>query len=245
MATAESVKAKIQGLIDTANEATGNGDTDLTAAVGALVAGFGQGGGGDNPLDYATTIEFLCYQSYASADTLTVRFGSKAKNVRNTALSYVFTASNAIKNATIIYEGTLESAVTVTQICRGSKVESIDLSQISPLTISNMDRAFREAFALKSILGELDMSSCTNFNGAFYGTRALETVRFKAGTINLSIDFALCSELTDASIQSIIDGLADLTGGTAQTLTLHADIGAKLTDAQTTAASAKNWTISY
>lgn len=45
MATADSVKAKIQGLIDTANATTGNTDTDLTTAVGSLVAGYGQGGG--------------------------------------------------------------------------------------------------------------------------------------------------------------------------------------------------------
>lgn len=47
MVTAESVKAKLQGLIATANAATGNADADLTAAVGALVAGFGQGGGNE------------------------------------------------------------------------------------------------------------------------------------------------------------------------------------------------------
>ena len=46
MATAESVKNKIQGLINTANATTGKADTDLTSAVGALIAGFGQGGGG-------------------------------------------------------------------------------------------------------------------------------------------------------------------------------------------------------
>lgn len=46
MATAESVKAKLQGLIDSANAKTGNSDTDLTTAVNALVSGYGQGGGG-------------------------------------------------------------------------------------------------------------------------------------------------------------------------------------------------------
>lgn len=49
MTTAESVKSKLQGLIDTANATTGNADADLTAAVNALVAGFGQGGGGGLP----------------------------------------------------------------------------------------------------------------------------------------------------------------------------------------------------
>lgn len=45
MATADSVKAKMQGLIDSANAKTGGNDTTLTAAVNALIAGFGSGGG--------------------------------------------------------------------------------------------------------------------------------------------------------------------------------------------------------
>lgn len=44
MATAESVKGKIQGLIASANAKTGNADADLTTAVEALIEGFGQGG---------------------------------------------------------------------------------------------------------------------------------------------------------------------------------------------------------
>lgn len=43
MATAESVKNKLQGLIDTANETTGETAADLTTAVATLVAGFGKG----------------------------------------------------------------------------------------------------------------------------------------------------------------------------------------------------------
>ena len=46
MATADSVKAKMQGLIDSANAKTGAGDATLTAAVNTLIAGFGSGGGG-------------------------------------------------------------------------------------------------------------------------------------------------------------------------------------------------------
>lgn len=48
MATAESVKEKILGLIDQSNAATGNADADLTAAVGSLIAGFDQGSDGLN-----------------------------------------------------------------------------------------------------------------------------------------------------------------------------------------------------
>ena len=51
--------------------------------------------------------------------------------------------------------------------------------------------------------------------------------------------------LTPETIQSIIDGMADLTGATAQTLTFHKDVGAKLTDAQKATITAKNWTLVY
>lgn len=44
MVTAESVKAKLQGLIGKANGVTGRSDGTLTQAVAALIAGFGQGG---------------------------------------------------------------------------------------------------------------------------------------------------------------------------------------------------------
>ena len=43
MATADSVKAKIQGLIDLSNSKTGQSNTDLTSAVNELVDGYGQG----------------------------------------------------------------------------------------------------------------------------------------------------------------------------------------------------------
>lgn len=45
MATADSVKTKLQGLIDKSNRVTGSADATLTDAVGSLIAGFGQGGG--------------------------------------------------------------------------------------------------------------------------------------------------------------------------------------------------------
>lgn len=48
MATAESVKAKLVGLLNQANTATGKADADLTAAVTSLIAGFGQSGGADS-----------------------------------------------------------------------------------------------------------------------------------------------------------------------------------------------------
>ena len=44
MATAESVLAKIRALIDSSNSTTGGSDTNLTAAINALIAGYNAGG---------------------------------------------------------------------------------------------------------------------------------------------------------------------------------------------------------
>ena len=42
-----TVKEKVQSLLDAANEATGEADSTLTAAVAALIDGYGQGGSFD------------------------------------------------------------------------------------------------------------------------------------------------------------------------------------------------------
>lgn len=68
-------------------------------------------------------------------------------------------------------------------------------------------------------------------------------LRFAKQTLKVSIDMSYCYSLDDESIQSILDGLADLADDTAQTLTLHADVKARLTDEQIAAVTAKNWTI--
>lgn len=63
MATAESVKEKIRGLIDSANAATGNSDADLTAAVGALIAGFEKGGPGGSGGIYMAKVTLSEYMA--------------------------------------------------------------------------------------------------------------------------------------------------------------------------------------
>lgn len=46
MSTAETVKAQLNALLNQANITTGKTDTNLTAAITSLAAGFGQGGSG-------------------------------------------------------------------------------------------------------------------------------------------------------------------------------------------------------
>jgi hypothetical protein len=94
-------------------------------------------------------------------------------------------------------------------------------------------------------IGEMDISSATAVNNMFFSCSRLKKIAFVPGCIKISISFESCGALDDASIQSIIDGLADLTGKTAQTITFHPDVGAKLTDVQKATITTKNWTLVY
>jgi len=102
------------------------------------------------------------------------------------------------------------------------------------------------AFANTNIkrIPKLIFRGATNVTNMFSGCPKLEELNCE-GEIPLSISFANCDKLTGASVQSIIDCLKDLTGQTAQALTLHATVGAKLTEAQKETIAAKNWTLAY
>ena len=114
---------------------------------------------------------------------------------------------------------------------------------------------------------EISTSSCQQFNGCYYNCENLKTIplidgsninsfsvafskcpnlvdiRFVKGSIHVSIAFYQSSMLSAESVQSIIDGLADLTGQASQTLSLNALVKEKLTDEQIAQITSKNWTL--
>lgn len=110
------------------------------------------------------------------------------------------------------------------------------------INISSANYFCTSCYALRSITGALDMTGNGSSN-MWQACYALENISFVPGTIGASLTFKNSSLLTDASIQSVIDGLAEVE--TEQTLTLHAAVGGKLTDAQKAAVTAKNWTLVY
>lgn len=88
---------------------------------------------------------------------------------------------------------------------------------------------------------QLDLSNGTNLSGMFATCYSLKNVSFVQNCINKSISFSNSDKLTDESIQSIIDGLN--TVKTTQTLTLHADVKARLTEEQIATIYEKGWTL--
>ena len=108
-------------------------------------------------------------------------------------------------------------------------------------TLSNLEYTFNSCSKLQSI-EKIIVGENTGYSATFTGCSALEHIIFE-GVIGKAISFSDSPLLDDESRQSIIDHLKDLTGATAQTLTFHATVGGKLTQAQKDAIFAKNWTL--
>jgi hypothetical protein len=209
----------------------------------------GGSGGGENMLDYATSIYGMFSKAiFAEGTDLEVTFGTKVSSTENTlGLGYIANGTIGLKAIKINSPTKFTSGLSLAYAFCVNPVEIIDLSgMVQPIVVTDFSRCFMNCANLREIRGVFDMSKSPSTANAFHGgSSKVEEIRFAQGTIKVSVSIANWGNLSDASIQSIIDGLADLTGGTAQTLTLHPTVGAKLTDAQKTAASTKNWTISY
>ena len=133
--------------------------------------------------------------------------------------------------------------------CLNSIFQSSTTKRVPELNcthIMDYQKDLNNAFSNSSVvtIDKLIVPDGMGFTNTFYNSTALENITFE-GVISKNISFAQSPKLTNDSVQSIIDHLKDLTGSTAQTLTLHADVGAKLTQTQKDAISAKNWNVTY
>ena len=133
--------------------------------------------------------------------------------------------------------------------CQCADLEEIDFSNFvqggGAVVVTDASYLFYGNTNLRAVYGELDFSAGVNLSSAFSNCQALEEIQIKAGTLNKDATFAPCSKLSDASRQSIVDGLADLTGQTTQTITFHKDVYDKLTEAQRATITAKNWEVKH
>lgn len=77
----------------------------------------------------------------------------------------------------------------------------------------------------------------------FGGCKKLTTIAEIEGEIATNFNVSVCSNLDSLTVNNIINALADMTGETAKTLTLHADVKARLTQDQIAQITNKNWTL--
>lgn len=111
-----------------------------------------------------------------------------------------------------------------------TKIQSLDLTNWEVNSKVNMQNIFWRSSSLVSIVGD----------------RTIENVLENNISVLRNCKFGLVLDETSldrASLRAVINGLADLTGQTAQTLTLGAKLLAKLTEEDIDIATSKNWTI--
>lgn len=107
----------------------------------------------------------------------------------------------------------------------------MDVSNFDTSAVTDISDMFLRCYSLISIIG----------------THTLEEVQ--AGTVKalrglkVSISFSDSPNLERASILALFYGLADLTGQTANTVTLHATAKARLTAEDIKIATDKNWNV--
>ena len=164
----------------------------------------------------------------------------------NTSYMYNGTTIPDLKLAGVL---DMSDVTSVQWMFASSAIESIDVVDFSH-TNSDLTGVFYCANKLHTI-GKLilksDGTSAINtsaWDETIASCTALENITIE-GLIGKSISFKESPKLTNASVQSIIDHLKDMTGLAAQTLTFHATVGGNLTAEQKAAISAKNWTLVY
>lgn len=181
MATAESVKAKLQGLIDLANTTTGNTDADLTAAVNSLIAGFGQGGGGDDVLNAVidrsitaieSTVTSVGAQSFRGCNSLT-----SAKFPEATLLdTYAFAQCKSLSHVYFPKVRTIN-----TYVFQESALVEISL----PSFTGTLNTVFLNSKSLKKV--DLGNNNCVLTTNAFKGATSFDTLilRYTEGVVKL------------------------------------------------------------
>lgn len=252
MISAENIKTQIQALIDKSNETTGNTDTDLTAAVESLINGYGKSGdSGANPLDHVTQLYFAySYSSFEEGTELDITFGNALSEQpigTTNVLGYTFYRATGLKSVKVTCGYPLITPYNIAHFYEGvnnnNVLEKVDLSGMNALIPNSINRTFSNCKVLKEVIGDFDLTNCASSTNAFYYCNALEEIRFVEKTIYKDLAFATSPLLSDKSIQSIIDGLADLTDTDLQTITFHSDVVDKLTDEQYEQIESKNWAV--
>ena len=168
------------------------------------------------------TIHFDCVTDYYSfcQDT-----------PQNTTVEHltIIASKPATRVSMFMYQGTADYTLTRLTI-------DVDWSQAP---VSN---CFYNLRALKVIDGRpIDLSATTVDARFFYMLTALEHCLFAPSSIKVSLNLSDAQYLDGESVQSVIDGLIDLTGQTTKNVTLHRNIA--LTDEQKATISGKNWTL--
>mgnify|MGYP000490120051 FL=1 len=165
----------------------------------------------------------------------------------NTNLSNVFCNCYMLEDISLININTDKSLNWARAFRIDTSIEYFELKNISfsPRLIGySYQYMFYNQQYLENINGEIDFSkvnTTTGTNLMFYACNNLKEVRFTKESLKYDLQLAQSDSLSLESLQSIIDGLGNVTS--TRTLSLNSAVYAKLTEEQKQSATDKGWTI--
>lgn len=165
----------------------------------------------------------------------------------NTNFSNVFCNCYMLEDVSLININ-VDKSLTWSRAFRiDTSIEYFNLKNISfsPKLIGySFQYMFYNQQYLENINGEIDftkINSNTGSNLMFYACNNLKEVRFTKESLKYDLQMAQSKSLSLESLQSIIDGLGNVT--TTRTLSLNSTAYNKLTEEQKQSATDKGWTI--
>lgn len=231
--------AIMQGWADTVREKTGT--TDNMKPDVLLQKTQEEWGSGEDLLKYVSTATFNNLNNFAKTEVvINMDFCKKAGSMFQQNIEKNTTVEKVILN---IKEPltTCNAMFYALPAYHDETLKTIVLN-VDVSSCPSLGTMFRGLTALEKVEGTpLDATSATNFNDITSSCNKLKELRFKENTISANINVNSSVYLSDETIQSIIDGL--MTVESTKTLTFHANVKLRLTEEQIATITSKNWTL--
>lgn len=232
-----SIETQLQGAIDYCNEKLADkGVTEIATNIVDI---------GNKIENVESLPEFLDYLYNITINPAAVLPSITNVYIGECAVAYSSSnCSNSSKKTLRLYgPGKLTTLTSAFYQCNFSNI----VFDIDTSNVAYWKEAFNRTYSLKVIEGEpLDFSaakSSSSLQNTFANCTQLVEIRIKENTIKISFSIPQTQVLSADSVQSIINGLADMTEQTAPTLTLNTVVKQKMTETQIAEITAKNWTL--
>jgi hypothetical protein len=191
-------------------------------------------------------VRFYDLNGFTSSD-VTLQLGNTQQTVQDFQYAS-FIANNTVEHLTLNVNDSIEK---ITFACQCNSVRD---NMLKHLTLNMPNAKFSSGYGIFTYVQALEIIDGTPIdlslspdtaNCEFIGCTALREIRFAPNTIRGNMWFGKSPNLSDETIQSIVDGLADLTGQPAKTVTFPKDLVDIVQPDQKMAIDAKNWTQVY
>lgn len=122
--------------------------------------------------------------------------------------------------------------------------KSLEHCEIDIPNVRRLQNTFQGNTAIETVVIKQLSPECVIDNYTFYQCTSLKNLQL-TGAVGKNLNLSTCPNLTDESVASVLEALADLSDMQTQTLSFQNGVGSRLTDTQKAIITARNWTLAY